>query len=138
VNAGTGPFLYQMDFGPLQESNIFTSVTPGTHHIKVTDAAGCTDLSDEILILGYPNFFTPNEDGFNDTWNVIGLKDQPDAEIYIFDRHGKFIKQISSTTEGWDGTMNGQPLPSTDYWFRAEYTDKGQRKEFKSHFSLVR
>ncbi|MBS1534543.1 MAG: T9SS type B sorting domain-containing protein, partial [Bacteroidetes bacterium] len=138
VNSGTGPFFYQMDFGPLQESNIFNNVSPGTHQIKVTDAAGCTDLSDEVLILGYPNFFTPNGDGFNDTWNVVGLEEHPDTEIYIFDRHGKFIKQISSTTDGWDGTMNGNPLPSTDYWFRVEYTDKGKRKEFKSHFSLVR
>nr|WP_249684930.1 T9SS type B sorting domain-containing protein [Flavobacterium sp. CYK-55] len=138
VNSGTGPFLYQIDFGPQQASNIFTSVNPGIHQVHVTDENGCTDITDEVLVLGYPNFFTPNGDGFNDTWNIVGLEKQPDTEIYIFDRHGKFIKQISSTTDGWDGTMNGQLLPATDYWFRVEYTDKGQRKEFKSHFSLVR
>ncbi|WP_207788115.1 Ig-like domain-containing protein [Flavobacterium lotistagni] len=138
VNTGTGPFLYQLDYGPPQQSNLFTNIAPGTHKITVEDENGCTYITTEFVILGYMNFFSPNNDGFNDTWNVIGLKDQPSAKVYIFDRHGKFIKQVIPTGEGWDGTFNGQPLPSTDYWFRAEYTENGQSKEFKSHFSLVR
>ncbi len=76
--------------------------------------------------------------GYNDNWNLIGLSDQPFAKIYIFDRYGKLIKQISSVEEGWDGTYRGQIMPATDYWFTVEYSELSTTKVFKSHFSLLR
>lgn len=127
-----------MDNGPIQSSNVFTNVAAGTHIIHVKDEFGCTDLTTQVTVLGYPNFFTPNGDTYNDTWNIIGLKDQPNAKIHIYDRYGKYIKQISPIGDGWDGTFNNKMLPSTDYWFTVEYLENGQSKEFKSHFSLVR
>ena len=138
VSTGTGPYLYQLDNGPYQQNNVFSSVPPGTHTIHVKDEYGCTYLTTEVTVLGYMNFFTPNDDTYNDTWKVIGLESQPNAIIHIFDRYGKYIKQISANGSGWDGTLNNQPLPSTDYWFTVDYTENGQSKEFKSHFSLVR
>jgi gliding motility-associated-like protein len=89
-------------------------------------------------IVDYPKFFTPNNDGFNDLWNVFDLADQPDATIYLFDRYGKLLKQMSTVGEGWDGTYNSAEMPSTDYWFKINYKENGQFKEFKSHFSLKR
>ncbi|PZW39507.1 gliding motility-associated-like protein, partial [Mesonia algae] len=84
-------------------------------------------------------FFTPNEDGYNDRWNIQGISNQLDAKIYIFDRYGKLLKQLSPSSEGWDGTYNGNPMPSNDYWFRVEYTDTDdKRKEFKANFTLKR
>ncbi|MDB4114903.1 T9SS type B sorting domain-containing protein, partial [Flavobacteriaceae bacterium] len=62
----------------------------------------------------------------------------PGANIYIFDRYGKLLKQISPLTPGWDGTYNGNALPSSDYWFRVEYTEQGIQKEIRGHFSLKR
>ncbi|MBC8757723.1 T9SS type B sorting domain-containing protein, partial [Kordia sp. YSTF-M3] len=65
---------------------------------------------------------------------------QPAAKIYIFDRYGKLLKQISPAGQGWDGTYNGTPMPSADYWFRVEYVDPfdGNLKEFINHFTLKR
>ncbi|RTY87000.1 T9SS type B sorting domain-containing protein, partial [Flavobacterium sp. GSN2] len=55
------------------------------------------------------------------------------------DRYGKLLKQLSPiNSTGWDGTFNGQPLFSTDYWFTVDYTEKGANKVFKAHFSLKR
>ncbi|NGZ90128.1 T9SS type B sorting domain-containing protein, partial [Psychroflexus maritimus] len=56
------------------------------------------------------------------------------------DRYGKLLKQLSPSSEGWDGTYNGKPMPSNDYWFKVEYTDPrtGARKTFKSNFTLKR
>ena len=90
-------------------------------------------------MINYPKFFTPNGDGFHETWNIPNLKiTNPNAPIFIFDRFGKLIKQITPTTDGWNGTFNGQPLPATDYWFTVDYTEKGASKIFKSHFALKR
>uniref|UniRef100_UPI0037C14152 T9SS type B sorting domain-containing protein n=1 Tax=Flavobacterium sp. TaxID=239 RepID=UPI0037C14152 len=86
-----------------------------------------------------PTYFTPNGDGINDTWNIVGLN-QANAKLYIFDRYGKLLKQLSptDTSQGWDGTYNQQLLPSTDYWFTLDYTENGVAKQFKAHFSLNR
>ena len=136
---GTGTLQYYLDEGPIQSSNVFTNVSSGTHIISVIDTDGCTFLQKEFLIIDYPKFFTPNGDGYNDTWNISTLN-QPDAKLYIFDRYGKLIKQLSPTlnSNGWDGTYNEKAMPSTDYWFLLEYKENGVAKEFKAHFSLKR
>lgn len=133
-------YQYSLDYGALQFSNVFTNVNPGNHLVTVTDTNGCTNLSTNVFIIGYPTYFTPNSDGFNDYWNVIGLENQPTANIYIYDRYGKFLKQISSKSLGWDGTYLGSPVPSSDYWFTIEYIEPltTDLKVFKSHFSLKR
>jgi gliding motility-associated-like protein len=56
----------------------------------------------------------------------------------LFDRYGKLLKQMSTVGDGWDGTYNSAEMPSTDYWFKINYKENGQFKEFKSHFSLKR
>jgi gliding motility-associated-like protein len=137
VVGGTGPFLYQLANGPLQTSNVFSGLGGGTYTVKVIDEYGCTDLETEVTLIDYPKFFTPNGDGYNDFWNIFSLSEQP-AEISIFDRYGKLVKQISTRGVGWDGTYNGQLLPSTDYWFTVDYTENKIPKIFKAHFSLKR
>jgi gliding motility-associated-like protein len=89
-------------------------------------------------VLKYPKFFTPNNDGYHDTWNIPDLAFQPESFINIFDRYGKFLKKISPSGAGWDGNYNGNQLPSSDYWFQAFYTQNGIDQVFKSHFSLKR
>ena len=125
---------------------MFTNVAPGYHTVFVRDVLtefGCQELVlTGVSVIDYPKFFTPNGDGYHDTWNIIGLEGQTEAKIFIFDRYGKLMKQISSAGEGWDGTFNGQPAPSTDYWFTVTYSeyvgDVVVNKEFKAHFSLKR
>jgi gliding motility-associated-like protein len=139
VTGGTGTLLYQLDDQGFQESNVFTGVSAGPHTVTVIDTQGCTYLTVNPFVIDYPPFFTPNGDGYNDTWNIIGLQDQPEARIYIFDRYGKLLKQLSPADQkGWDGTFNGAELPSTDYWFTVEYLENEQSKVFKAHFSLIR
>ena len=133
-----GNYLYQLDYGPLQESNVFQHVPQGTHTITVFDSNGCSlpiSVSD-IRVISYPPYFTPNGDSTHDSWTINGLTD--DARIFIFDRYGKLIKQIAPNGEGWDGTYNGQPLPSSDYWFTVDYFEASVAKTFRSHFSLKR
>ncbi len=144
VVSPAGDYEYALDEGPYQQSNIFMNVSPGDHTVwvRVRNSAGSVacPASKVITVLNYPKYFTPNGDGYNDTWNIWALKSQPASKIYIFDRHGKLLKQISPAGSGWDGTLNGNPLPSTDYWFRVEYVEPntGLQKEARGHFSLKR
>jgi gliding motility-associated-like protein len=122
---------------------VFTSVSPGPHLINIYDDNDCTNLTTTVLVLNYRNYFTPNGDSFHNTWNISGLEAQPNAIIRIYDRYGKFLKQIKPNGPGWDGTYNGNLVPSTDYWFEVDYYEKDSTgmtvlRKFKSHFSLLR
>lgn len=135
-----GNFLYQLDLGPIQTSPIFDNVSHGIHTVTIFDAYACStpnSTSFEVMVIDYPRFFSPNEDGFNDTWNISELETTP-ATIYIFDRTGKLLKQLSPDGDGWDGTYHGAALPATDYWFLVEYEENGVMKKYKSHFALKR
>ncbi|MEP2747642.1 MAG: T9SS type B sorting domain-containing protein [Nonlabens ulvanivorans] len=66
---------------------------------------------------------------------ICSIETVPDANIYIFDRYGKLIKQIDAQGIGWDGTYNGNPMPSSDYWYLVELSDG---RSFKGHFALKR
>ncbi|WP_300569873.1 choice-of-anchor L domain-containing protein [Flavobacterium sp.] len=140
LGAGSGNYEYQLDGGQFQDSNTFYDVAPGEHTISVRDKDGkCSPKPITAVIINYPKFFTPNGDGYHETWNILNLQPtNPNAPIFIFDRFGKLIKEITPTTNGWDGTFNGNPLPSTDYWFTVDYIEKGFSKTFKSHFALKR
>lgn len=137
---GLGEYEFQLDDGPFQTSDIFVGVLPGVHIITIKDVNGCGSVTIELVVIDYPKYVTPNHDGYHDTWNIIGMgSEDPSAKIYIFDRFGKLLKQLSPMGEGWDGTYNGNPMPSSDYWFRVEYTtDNETPKLFKGHFTLKR
>ena len=139
IATGSGTYQYQLDNGPFQDGNIFEGVSPGDHTVTIRDIYGCGSVTFDVGVIDYPPYFTPNGDGYHDTWNIIGIASgDPAARIYIFDRFGKLLKQLSPMGPGWDGTYNGSPLPSSDYWFRVEYTEDGNAKEFKGHFTLKR
>jgi gliding motility-associated-like protein len=137
---GTGDYEYSLDDGPWQLDGTFTDVSAGIHTVTVRDLNGCGIGIKTVLVIDYPRFFTPNGDGYNDTWHIVGIDTRPLSKIYIFDRYGKLLKELSPTGEGWDGTYNGIPLPATDYWFRVEYEEPGTEiiKTFRAHFSLKR
>lgn len=134
-------YQYQLDSGPFQISPEFTDVPPGNHTITAREINGCGSKTSEVFVLiGYPRFFTPNSDGYNDTWNIINHQQGTISSIQIFDRYGKLLKQIDPSSAGWDGTYANKLMPAEDYWFSLEYTDpvSGETTEFKGHFSLIR
>ena len=135
-----GVFNYQLDDSPVQLEPIFSNVSPGSHIIRVGSANTCSSTfgEKELFILNYPNFFTPNGDGVNDTWNIPDLSFFEKPKILIFDRYGKLIKQLSPFEGGWDGTYNNRMMPSTDYWFLAEYEYQNKINRLKANFSLKR
>ncbi|MBU3680747.1 MAG: T9SS type B sorting domain-containing protein [Flavobacterium sp.] len=133
-----GDYEYQLDNGAFQDSNVFDNVSSGTHIITVRDKNGCGQTYSEALLVNYPKFFTPNGDGFNDTWNIVDLQAQSTALIHIFDRYGRLLKDITPNGAGWDGRFGGEVLPADDYWFTITYTEDGINKVFKAHFSLKR
>ncbi|GAA4976699.1 T9SS type B sorting domain-containing protein [Algibacter aquimarinus] len=121
---------------PYQENNIFENVSPGIYSVSVKDVKNnCGSVEQNVSVIGFPKFFTPNNDGINDTWQVYGVSSmfQPNSKILIYNRYGKLVQEINPLGQGWNGTSNGIKLPSDDYWFSITLQDG---RIFKNHFTL--
>ena len=133
---GSGSYEYSLNNVNYQSSAIFTGVYPGEYTVYVRDKNGCGMDTETAYILDYPRFFTPNGDGYNDTWKIKNLDIYyPNSQLYIFDRYGKLLKEISASGEGWNGTFNNTALPSDDYWFTLTLSNG---RIIKGHFSMKR
>ena len=135
--SGLGEYVYSLDNSNYQTSNIFANIESGIYTVYVKDLKNCGIATQDISVLGIPKFLTPNDDGFNDFWNIKGINSNFNSKttISIFDRYGKFLKQFSATSEGWNGKFNNELQPSDDYWFVIELADG---RTSKGHFALKR
>lgn len=137
--SGDGDYEFALDSnnGFYQDSNVFTNVNPGFHDVFVRDKNGCGIVEQRFSVLGFPKFFTPNNDGFNDFWQVFGVDSEFNTgiDIKIFDRYGKLIKQMTDINNTWDGSLNGKPMATNDYWYLATLTDG---TTYRGHFTLKR
>ncbi|WP_179376250.1 T9SS type B sorting domain-containing protein [Winogradskyella wichelsiae] len=134
--SGIGNYLYQLDDFEPQESNFFNNIAMGYHTVTIIDLDGCANITKEVLVVDIPKFFTPNADGDFDTWHIVGIETLPGTVIHIFDRYGKLIKQLTSSSPGWDGYYNGKILPTSDFWFIADVKRGSIAFEVKGHFTL--
>lgn len=139
---GNGEYEYSLDGITWQSSPRFENLEPGEYMVFVRDLLNCNRLeSNTVMVVDFPKFFTPNNDGINDTWNITGIPELENSIIFIYDRYGKLMRQLDPDGLGWDGSFNGELLPANDYWFTIDFNDPrngGIRKQFKAHFALKR
>jgi gliding motility-associated-like protein len=126
---------------PYQDELIFENLDGEIYKVLVRDKNGCGTVSLSMPVVVFPEFFTPNNDGYNDVWEIKGVNELffPISEVFIFDRFGKTVAQIKINGKGWDGSYNGRALPSDDYWFSIILVDiNGVKRERKGNFSMLR
>ncbi|MHA3787404.1 T9SS type B sorting domain-containing protein [Flavobacterium hauense] len=132
---GAGNYEYSLDGKKYQDEPLFSNLDTGIYTVYIKDKNGCGIVSDKVVLLNYPKFFTPNGDSINEKWRLEYSWFEPEARIYIYDRYGKLIYGFTPLDSGWDGTFNGAPLPATDYWFVVLRKDG---EIHKGHFSMIR
>lgn len=145
--AGNSSYQYSLDninFFGNGLSYTFNNVTPGIKTVYVRDINDCEPaVQGQVTIIGFPNFFTPNNDGINDRWSIPGATQEffKSVEIQIFNRFGKrlYVITLNNSEFGWDGTYQGLVLPSNSYWFQAKLVDLNDKVIEKiGNFSLIR
>lgn len=115
----------------------FTS--EGEHQIQLTSEQGC----DSLLVLQlsltniyFPNAFSPNGDGINETFQIIGAQGEiADLDLSIYNRWGNLIY----SGQEWDGTARGQSVPSGVFVYIARITTtEGQELRYGGSVTLIR
>ncbi len=103
--------------GAVVEASPSTTTTYG-----VTGFVGACSYTDAVTVtVGIPldlaNGFTPNEDGFNDFWEIGGIGAFPKCEVLVFDRSGQEVHRNIGYVQAWDGRRNGVPVPAGTYYY---------------------
>jgi gliding motility-associated-like protein len=133
---GFGDYEYSIQGFAWQDENIFTSLPLQAEYIvQVRDKNGCGIAFEEAYLLYAPKFFTPNGDGYHDTWNIVNFNRESNGVTHIFDRYGKLLTTLTQGSSGWNGIFNGVLMPSNGYWYRFE---RGNGQVYTGGFSLIR
>ena len=73
-----------------------------------------------------PDIFTPNNDGINDTWRIIGIESYPDIAVTIYNRWGNVIYHAKGNNQKpFDGTFRGEALPEGAYVYMVQAKPDG-------------
>lgn len=134
-------FEYQLDNGDFQTEATFYNVKMGVHDIAVKDTKSSLETKAMVETLGFTKFFTPNNDGANDTWTIENFENElKESTIQIFDKHNNLVAVLNNSNTKWNGTdLRGNSLPTDDYWFIMTFKDNfGNQREIKNHFTLKR
>jgi gliding motility-associated-like protein len=112
------------------------SVSPSAdakYTLTVTSNAGCGSTTDDVFIKVYdkiyiPNAFSPNGDGINDNWIIEPLDLFDESITYVYNRYGEIVYKSNGYTKPWDGTRNGKPLPSGNYYYAIDLRTNNEPK----------
>ena len=145
---------FNWDFGGISSSWLkdptysFSEDTTGNHiiNLEVIDQNGCKNSTTQILsILGYfgfymPTGFSPNGDGLNDifTPNGFGILDE-EFSFLVYDRWGILIFESHNKNLGWDGTFNGEILPTGSYVWKLTFLNLERISRTETgHINLIK
>jgi gliding motility-associated-like protein len=109
----------------------------------VTDAHGCQDSIEMIMItveedspgVFIPEGFSPNGDGYNDRFEILGIEAYPENELVIFNKQGVVIYHHRNYQNDWDGTPEeggviGGTLPEGTYYYIFTYGESRVKKGY--------
>ena len=128
----------------INDETVITTATPAvttTYMVAGTTEFGCTstDFVDVVVneSLDLPTAFTPDGDNFNDVWNLKELSSYPDNVVKIYNRWGNLIFESTGYQESWEGTFNGEPLPSGSYFYIIDL-NVGELKPFTGSITIIK
>ena len=123
----------------------FVSPTQTTQYYLTANNGYCTitDFCEVIVRSGLeiPNTFSPNGDGINDAWEILGIDEFPDCFVQIYNRWGQLVFQTTGYSSGkqWDGTsQNGRELAPSVYYYVINLRDEDYPDPIKGHVTIIR
>ncbi len=119
VYGGVSPYDFTWSNGETTQN--ISGLTAGTYSLIVTDNNGCVAYASTRLtqpdLLAMPNGFSPNGDGTNDNFVIMGIDAYLDNELLIYNRWGNIVYQKESYQNEWNGdNSNGEALPDGTYF----------------------
>ncbi|WP_379763087.1 T9SS type B sorting domain-containing protein [Flagellimonas marina] len=140
ATGGFGGYEYFFQGESFGETNTFNINVDANINIMVRDQNGC--VANLVMPFNFegmpemPDFFTPDGDNLNDYWYPGNREFFPDIDVIIYDRYGRVVARLDQVKK-WDGTYEGSPLPTGDYWYVVNANDR-EKQRYVGHFTLYR
>lgn len=123
-------------------TNVWNDLSAGNYSVKVKEGNQDTTLyfsiAKEECPVSIANHFTPNDDGYNDTWQISNTNSYPNMEVIVFNKWGQQVHQQKNTYTPWDGTSLGINVPDGAYYYVFYYDKSKQSKYLKGSISIIR
>jgi gliding motility-associated-like protein len=111
-----------------ETSASITVFEEGVYYVSVSNRCGTLVDSSRVTLedcqecrVFLPNAFTPGNDNLNEYFAPVTNCGNIEYMLQVFDRWGKMVADLTHRDNGWDGTLNGTPLPTGIYSYRLEY-----------------
>lgn len=142
ITAGTATYdTYLWNTG--ESTRSITIDKAGTYYVTVR-LNGCLASDTVSVVPGdcavfIPSAFTPNNDGLNETFGVLGDVTVKSFSFQIFNKWGQMVFNSTDITQKWDGTYKGKKSPNGAYpWIVYYVTGNGTRKFLQGTVMLIR
>ncbi|MFA5670599.1 MAG: gliding motility-associated C-terminal domain-containing protein, partial [Balneolaceae bacterium] len=129
-------------------SYTYTDAGQYTLVLTVESEDGCTNfISKEINVFHsdiewkFPNVFTPNGDGQNDFFKLVGHLNVHEFEIIVLNRWGNTVFESNSVEFNWNGKVNNSGADCIDgtYFYKARLMNyNGDEEEVHGFVHLAR
>lgn len=142
ITDGADPFTFLWSNGGTTREVKDLSV--GDYWVKITDSNNrdtilYTTIEAQECIAVAPNYFTPNDDGYNDTWSISHLDVYPDFELNVYNRWGQLVHYQHKEFTPWTGKSLGIiPVADGAYYYILFYDVSNKEKFIKGSVSIVR
>jgi gliding motility-associated-like protein len=136
------PYTYLWNFS--NTNHIVGGLGPGNYYVTITDA----DDNDTVIHITIDEIpcviegalvFTPNGDGYNDTWSINNIENYPNNLILVYNRWGQKVFESKGAYEPWDGRdLLGGPVPDNSYFYIIYGDSKDEGTIIKGSVSILR
>ena len=134
----------------LNSTNYIALSTPKIIYIRLDNGGGCYSITSFVLnTKNCPpvvnNFVSTDNDGYNDTFHIEGLKDIfLNHKISIYNRWGKLVWTGNNNSNEWDGFANNgllideKQIPSGTYYYVIELNDAEYNEPLTGYLYLTK
>lgn len=114
---------------------------PTWYYLSTTNNTGCVGI-DSVYVRPYfpvyvPNTVTPNGDGLNDVFLVVG-ENLTGFHLQIFDRWGIMIFETKNPNEPWLAGYKGYFVPNDVYTWKLTFDSLESRQQLIGHVTVIR
>ena len=143
VTGNVPPYTFKWDKGYAGDS--VSNLSGGDFIVHISDndtTTRDTSISFSLVYppcqVAFPNHFTPNADGYNDTWAISNTEYYPNFLLEVFDRSGQLVHIQKHNYIPWEGTQFSIKLSEATYYYIFFYDEKNKSRHEKGNVTIIR
>jgi len=147
IVSGAANYTYQWNTSPPQAGPVATGLPPGDYTLSISGPDACpadttirVPLSLDCSGIYFPNAFSPNADGRNEGFGVLGgIGQLTGYRLSVYNRWGERVFYTNNPVQKWDGTVRGSKTQDNLFVWHASFSLQGGAPETrKGTVSLIR